>query len=340
MKKKGRLLEIDSLRGIAALSVLFFHFNLWHTSFLKYGCLGVDLFFMISGFVIFMSISKTANLKDFWFARFNRLFPAYWLSLIIAVVSFRIFSTFSFHQPLNFILGNFLMMQPLFKTTNLVDAYWTLYIELGFYAFISIVWLLKLIDRIEELIWVALIAMIVLNSVYLLFPDNASYTRLFIIFRSIMPLICFFNYFAAGMVFYNVSVGGLNPNRIALLTVCFLIVALTHTISGRALHFVGLPGHILVETLFYVLFILIIKGRAKLLSNKVLLFFGAISYPLYLIHESIGWSFLLFFVKYTTTAVAVFSALLISLLLSAIISYLFETPVHRWLRSKYFKKQL
>ena len=339
MEKKGRLFEIDSLRGVAALGVLFFHFNLWQSSPLKYGCLGVDLFFMISGFVILMSISKTANLKDFGFARFNRLFPAYWLSLIIAVISFRIFSNFSLHQPLNFILGNFFMMQPLFKATNLVDAYWTLYIELSFYAFISVVWLLKIIHRIELIIWVALIAMITVNSTYLLFPDNVFYTRLFIIFRSITPLICFFNYFAAGMIFYEVCLKGLNANRIALLIVCFLIVVLTHSISGRALHFVGLLGHLLVDAAFYILFVLILNGKGRFLKHRALLFFGTISYPMYLIHESIGWSFLLFLTKYTSKTVAIFSALLITIILSAMINYLFEKPIHRWLRSKYFKKQ-
>ena len=128
-----RLTELDALRGLAALSVCLFHFD-----YFNYGVTGVDLFFMISGFVIFMSVSNAKNINDFIFSRIIRLYPVYWLSIFIAVLAYYVKSnTFPPHHT-SYILGNLLMIQPVFRTPVLVDAYWTLYVEILFYLFIYI----------------------------------------------------------------------------------------------------------------------------------------------------------------------------------------------------------
>lgn len=99
-----RLTEIDSLRGIAALWVVTFHFSFgvhhfWMTAYPSRpvqispfsgnleGLLGVDLFFMISGFVIFMTLERTTSVLDFVVSRFSRLFPAYWVCLLLTTAT-------------------------------------------------------------------------------------------------------------------------------------------------------------------------------------------------------------------------------------------------------------
>ena len=80
---------IDILRIFAAFLVVFYHYlfrghaadSMMSTNFpfgelLKYGYLGVDLFFIISGFVITKSI-ENRSLKQFIIARFIRLYPIY-----------------------------------------------------------------------------------------------------------------------------------------------------------------------------------------------------------------------------------------------------------------------
>ncbi|MGZ4099102.1 MAG: acyltransferase family protein, partial [Bacteroidia bacterium] len=71
--KTQRYKELDAMRGFAALFVMFFHYTT-HTphslSFLELGVTGVDLFFIISGFVIFMSINKVRSAKEFMINRF------------------------------------------------------------------------------------------------------------------------------------------------------------------------------------------------------------------------------------------------------------------------------
>ncbi len=84
MESKGqpkRYQELDSLRGVAALMVVVFHFTMGRKEgqyLFNLGNTGVELFFIISGFVIFMSINKMKNSKEFIINRFTRLYPTYW----------------------------------------------------------------------------------------------------------------------------------------------------------------------------------------------------------------------------------------------------------------------
>src|SRR5262250_3203475 len=77
---KSRLEELDVLRGLAALAVVVFHYSGHATRYFTgfpfhftVGLHGVELFFVISGFVIFMTLERTARLRDFAVSRFSRL---------------------------------------------------------------------------------------------------------------------------------------------------------------------------------------------------------------------------------------------------------------------------
>src|SRR5689334_21950406 len=92
-KNSERLLELDVLRGLAAFGVLCYHYTTHHTLLFSptikplfnfpYGVYGVELFFMISGFVIFMTLENTKRPLDFIVSRFSRLYPCYWASVIL-----------------------------------------------------------------------------------------------------------------------------------------------------------------------------------------------------------------------------------------------------------------
>ncbi|TOO76409.1 acyltransferase, partial [Vibrio parahaemolyticus] len=84
------------VRGIAALAVVIYHYlyryNELYThqdlnlDWAYWGKYGVQLFFIISGFVIFMSLERVKKPLDFIASRFTRLFPAYWIALIITTL--------------------------------------------------------------------------------------------------------------------------------------------------------------------------------------------------------------------------------------------------------------
>lgn len=94
--RTSRLVEIDALRGAAALAIVLFHDT---THFTKQfgasppptisfsaGHSGGNLFFIISGFVIFMTLEKTSMPMDFVICRFSSLFPTYWVAIVLAFV--------------------------------------------------------------------------------------------------------------------------------------------------------------------------------------------------------------------------------------------------------------
>src|SRR5262245_16693709 len=87
--QSSRLRELDALRGVAALFVMFYHFSMDRTGFeryLSFGTTGVDLFFIISGFVIFMSLEKVSDSREFIINRISRLYPTYWAAVTYSII--------------------------------------------------------------------------------------------------------------------------------------------------------------------------------------------------------------------------------------------------------------
>ena len=149
---------IQILRGFAAMAVLMFHldgdtlrhFN--HSFFnFKYGYLGVDFFFALSGFIItyihLKDIERRGGIKRFLTKRVIRIFPLYWLALIVAVVQqapdfvdkpelTSLFTPFNL-QGWTVILKNiFLLPLPIGQMP--VGVAWTLTYELVFYAVFAV----------------------------------------------------------------------------------------------------------------------------------------------------------------------------------------------------------
>jgi peptidoglycan/LPS O-acetylase OafA/YrhL len=85
----NRLQELDALRGIAVILVVFMHITIENDQakdIFELGVTGVDLFFVISGFVILLTLEKTKSWQDFVISRFSRLYPAYWVSVTTTTV--------------------------------------------------------------------------------------------------------------------------------------------------------------------------------------------------------------------------------------------------------------
>jgi peptidoglycan/LPS O-acetylase OafA/YrhL len=150
-----RLLALDGLRLLAALMVCLYHFtgrggtvsDSWHQApshlfpelsrLSVYGCLGVQFFFVISGFVICMS-SWGRTMGDFFRSRVARLYPAYWAALMIVTAA-------SFALPvvvrplrLDDFLVNLTMLQQPVGTPRVLGVCWTLWVEVRFYALFAL----------------------------------------------------------------------------------------------------------------------------------------------------------------------------------------------------------
>lgn len=150
--------EIDYLRIIGAWSVLLYHYTFRSiqvdgvkTSLFpcfeimtKYGYLGVNLFFIISGFVILFS-TNNRNAFNFAFARADRLYPAYWACVTISSIAIFIFDGSLI--PMLSYFANLTMINDYLNVTNIDGVYWTLHVELKFYFLIFILILTNVIRK-------------------------------------------------------------------------------------------------------------------------------------------------------------------------------------------------
>jgi len=144
-----RLAHIDGLRGLAALLVLYQHLleyvgraapaasfarlHLdWTLGWLDFGKVGVVVFFAISGYIVPSSFSGASPRLGFVVSRVFRLYPAYWVSLAAAALLLPRFGTPAF--PVEQLFANTTMLQRLFRHPDVLGVYWTLLIELFFYA--------------------------------------------------------------------------------------------------------------------------------------------------------------------------------------------------------------
>jgi peptidoglycan/LPS O-acetylase OafA/YrhL len=145
--------EIDFLRFVAVTSVVIFHFTARRHELLPYGYLvkgppwnlgwvGVNLFFIISGYVVLHTLSKSYNARDFILKRVTRIYPSLWLILPIVFLGqyFIPHSIFKDRSSLANLLGSMTLVPPsLLNLQNIINfdwltlVLWTLKIEMIFY---------------------------------------------------------------------------------------------------------------------------------------------------------------------------------------------------------------
>jgi len=152
--QNSRNREIDLFRFVAAFAVLLYHYTYAFPridpSFpfsyslgrvFRYGYLAVDLFFIISGYVIMLSAhGKTA--RQFIQSRVIRLYPVYWISCLLTFGLLSIGSALSSratHVPIIQLLFNLTMFQEFFGYPSISSVYWTLSYELSFYILVLLI---------------------------------------------------------------------------------------------------------------------------------------------------------------------------------------------------------
>jgi peptidoglycan/LPS O-acetylase OafA/YrhL len=152
MKHEKHLPVLDYCRFAAAAAVVCFHYfwngiangklsSLDHvdavTAWARYGYLGVDLFFMISGYVIFMS-ARHRTATQFAVGRAVRLYPTYLFAMLATACVAAFLGQGETQVTLKQVLGNLLMYQPLHHQRYVDGVYWTLMLEIRFYVVVGI----------------------------------------------------------------------------------------------------------------------------------------------------------------------------------------------------------
>ncbi|MDB5157647.1 MAG: hypothetical protein JWR50_2354 [Mucilaginibacter sp.] len=331
--KNPRFFALDYLRGLAALSVVIFHYTYGYDNglhklsnnkfYLTYGNLGVQLFFIISGFVISMTLERTKTSLDFFVSRFSRLYPAYWGGMFLTIIFVSLFANpFEYDKvTLKQILINITMLQHWVKVKDIDAVYWTLSVELTFYF---LMWLLFYLKKLKYIEYVS-IAWLLLSFFDWTFglPGRNILEQIFIL--QYIPM------FIAGIVFYNIRITRkTTPLRVFLL---FFSLVVESIILKKFTHSL-IPTFIV--SLFYVFFIAIIKDSFVIKENKILLFFGNISYSLYLIHENIGLTLEYQIRKATNLEILYVSIpVILSVFLAYLLTTYIEKPAMKYVRDYY-----
>ena len=343
---RKRLYHIDLLRFLAALYVVFYHYSFRGYSkdnlstlqfapleeFSKYGYLGVDLFFIISGFVILMS-ALNSDITKFMISRFSRLYPAYWVCLLLTTSVLLFWGAPGLKPSISEILFNLTMFHGFFGISHVDGVYWSLIIELKFYIIIGIVLLFKAIKHIKH--FALLLLGIAVLQLFFPFKDVSFPIRLLYF----MTFPQWSSYFIAGMFFFLIYKEGFKWKYLLAIMVCY-VISLAYAFEkvdylNRAYtHEFSYMTVALFISSFYLLFYLISSEKLSILNKKYFLTLGALTYPLYLIHQNIGYTIINNLTPYLNKWILLSLLILFMLVLSYFIHKTIEKPLGAYFRSK------
>lgn len=284
-----RFYELDLIRFVAAFAVMMYHYTYRGTlpggylSFkfpilgpvFQYGDLGVPLFFIISGFVILMTAQKR-EWFGFVISRIVRLYPAYWFAVTLTAVVILVADNSRFSVGLAQYLANLTMIQQAFDVQDVDGVYWSLYVELIFYFWVFLVSITRQITRADKILGVWLAASVAINVFGGLTFTNLDFW--------ILPRWSF--YFIAGGAFFLIHQRGPSVYLASLAFVSYIMA------MRLELQFMERGNPYIVGgliTLFFLVFAAISLDWTPPVKAPWMITIGLLTYPLYLIHQNIGY---------------------------------------------------
>ena len=291
-----RLYEIDLLRIIAALSVVLYHYTFsgylgGHSPveypalspITRYGYLGVDMFFVISGFVVLLS-AWGRKPSDFAISRIVRLYPAFWVAVTITTVVSITLSHGHFPITVGQYLANLTMFNSVPNIANVDVVYWTLWAELRFYALVLVMAAIGITrTRVLTVLWLWLAATFAVQTGKL--PGSGAV--------DLVVQSQFSHYFIAGMALCLVYRSGWSAQITAILAVClgnatYRGIGFARDVGNRY-HAELKPAVVVAVIVVIFLGLILIALRTTAgLARPWFAGAGALTYPLYLVHAHIG----------------------------------------------------
>ncbi|WP_111497186.1 MULTISPECIES: acyltransferase family protein [Marinobacter] len=324
-----RLQALDALRGIAAVGVMLFHYipyydELYGHDFepwspLAFGRYGVHLFYILSGFVIFMTLERTSTARWFGLARAFRLLPALWVGILLTSLSVHFLGPADRATTLTETLWNFSLLHEYLGMGPVDGAYWSLVVEATFYVWMALLFYGLGAQRLRPVFWAWVIGSYVAVRYWKSIPDGLDFLVKDLLFMKYAPL------FISGMLLYRWHRHGTPP----LWDRVLLVLSIGHCLLAYKA-----PFNVFVLGCYGV-FILAITGYLNLLANRFLLTLGSLSYSLYLVHQNIGYGIIgLSYDAGLPGGVGVALAVATALCLAWLIHKGVEQPALRWFRER------
>ena len=287
----GRIPEVDLLRFLAASAVVFYHFTYIPAdpgavsqlpfgrlqTVTRFGYLGVNLFFMISGFVILWS-SQSRSAGEFVISRFARLYPSFWICALLTALVVNYAGIVAPLTPRTVGL-NLTMVPQMFGADYIDGVYWTLFVELKFYVIVFLVLLTGTMHHVERWIGLWLAASVACAS---------GVAPHWLASAALYPLG---SYFISGCILFLIRLRGLSAFRCAALSVSCTLAAMAAVAAQRGfIQGVDTASAIVVAGAI-ITFHLVLFGVSLcqiLPHGRWWYALGSLTYPLYLLHNRVG----------------------------------------------------
>ena len=299
-----RLAYVDGLRGVAAAMVVAYHMiNAAHRTYPEtipdwllrigsFGRYGVDIFFVLSGFVIALSLTKAQPLWSyagrFILRRSIRLDPPYWVAIALetGIIALIAAADPSYHVPIPSVQqvgAHLIYAQDLLGLGNIAPVFWSLCYEVQFYliSIFCVVALLKcshrtistprLMQAANATLWLTCLASAVLYITAV--PD-------------ILPGLFVDRWFqfSLGAILLLATLGSRNAYAIAALASVIFVTAVT----GSSNEYRMMSTLATLATVGIMAWAMRSRRIRSILSLPSVQFLGATSYSLYLVHTIIG----------------------------------------------------
>lgn len=341
MENKNYFGFFDVLRFAAALWVVITHYgfigpvggqtgyaltdNEPLALFFRMGYLGVPIFFVLSGFLIYY-VSENRTPRDFGLNRLMRLMPAFWACVIFSFIVTSLFAGTA-TTPWLGVIANLTLMPQVFGYSYVDGVYWTLLYEFIFYFWFFLLLHKRTIFRYFYTICFVWLAISFANSLWL---HNGLLERTYVTFYS--------GAFVAGMTLCRMRHNdeGIKP----LFMLCCAVLALGFGI--QRLHIIdNIPEQIdsmhYVVGLFYAMACIALVWLASLKDapspwHATFALLGAVSYPLYLLHQEAGYSVLQALGGKAPPLLAAIITALLAIVSAFLIHKLCEKPLQQMLK--------
>jgi peptidoglycan/LPS O-acetylase OafA/YrhL len=337
---RARVEVLDLLRLVAVLAVIAFHYGYRGpavlgaadvalpeiAAFAKYGYLGVQLFFVISGFVIAYSAEGRTS-TAFAIARVARIYPGFLFCMTVTFLATLAFGAPRFDATVSQWVANLFIAAPALNRPYMDNAYWTIVYEVIFYAWMYLLIASGLFRRRIDVVVLIWLTLSLLNETAL---QSYVVRKIFLTDQSA--------FFAAGLLLYEIFKG----RRDAALQCLFGLATAGAVLQGLANvqwlreHYMTAFDDWTVATLCLVSILavtLAVRIRRVLLPAGVIVAIGGLTYPLYLLHQQVGYIALQRLGQATQTGILVFMIVAALIAASWAVWRYVERPAQRLVKS-------